>query len=174
MSWLTHLAWLTHAHLDPPARAIHPQLEVQTAGSGGEWEAGQRGHMRDRAAVQAAFLADPERARDAIRLAIKLHHRAAAGAATAPMQAAPMARSAAPNGGAAAGGSLAERLARMQVLVARGILTAEEAAGVRAAVLSAPEDPTARLAEAADLAAAGAIAAEELAAVKARWLAALA
>ncbi|PRW57538.1 flagellar associated [Chlorella sorokiniana] len=119
------------------------QLEVQTAGRGGEWEAGRNGRMQDRAA------------------------------------AAPMARAAAHanggSGGAAAnGGGLAERLARMEALVARGTLTAEEAAGVRAAVLPATEDPTARLAEAADLAAAGAIGARELAAVKARWLAALA
>ncbi len=157
------------------------QLEVQTAIRDGEWEAGQpRNARRDKAAVQAAFLADPERAREAIRLAIRLHHRRRT-ATTAPVQAAPMAQAAAANGdsggsaaggggSAAGGGGLAERLARMQALVARGTLTAEEAAGVRAA----PEDPTARLVEAADLAATGAIAAEELAEVKARWLAALA
>lgn len=154
------------------------QLEVQTAIRDGEWEAGQpRNARRDKAAVQAAFLADPERAREAIRLAIRLQHRRRA-ATTAPVQAVPMARAAANGSGgggsASAGGGLAERLARMQALVARGTLTAEEAAGVRAAVLAAREDPTARLVEAADLAATGAIASEELAEVKARWLAALA
>lgn len=147
-----------------PARA---QLDVEVAGAGGEWEAGERGRRRDRAAVQAVFLRDPARARDAIRLAVSLQHRRAA---TAPAQAAPMVRHA-PRAAPAA--SLADRLAALQALVQRGMLTEGEAAEARAAVLAAPANPVPRLADTADLAASGLISSEELAAVKARWLAAL-
>jgi hypothetical protein len=80
-----------------------------------------------------------------------------------------LAAPAVPQGMSRAAG-LGGRLQRLADLVARGSLTAEEAAAVRVPVLAAPTDPTLPLAEAAALAADGSITADEYAELKASML----
>jgi len=119
---------------------------VQTAGSGG-------------AEIAAACLASPTQVQLAIELAARLH-KAGGGA---PAQHGGMHR--------AGGGPLAQRLQRLEKLVARGVLSGAEAAEWRVAVLVCEDDPTPRLAGVADLADAGTITPAELASLKSKLLA---
>jgi hypothetical protein len=129
------------------------QVLVQTAGTGVGAE------------VAAAFLASPEQARLAIQLAARLHRGGGGGGGGggAPAQHDGMRR--------AGGGPLAQRLARLAKLAARGVLSEAEAGEWRLAVLVADDDPTPRLAAVADLADGGAITPAELGQLKAKLLA---
>jgi hypothetical protein len=73
--------------------------------------------------------------------------------------------------GPAGGGSLAGRLSRLEALVSQGVLSQEEAEGIKLTVLGAEVDPLGRLAEAAALAAAGRLTAAEMATLKKMLLA---
>lgn len=124
------------------------------------------------------FLAQPEVAREAIQLAVKLSREgrltqrqagaSGGGAGGAAQLKAPAAQS---MPAAAAGGStLRARLAALESLAARGVLSPEQSAAVRVGVMSADTDPTVRLLEAAALADEGLISAAELGALAERFV----
>lgn len=102
--------------------------------------------------ISATFLKSPEKVREAIRLAVKLHNQQGGG--QAGMLRAPVAAwgevSAAP--GATKGCGMAQRLQDLEGLVSRGVLSRTEADGLKVCVLAARDGLwLARLAEAADL-----------------------
>jgi hypothetical protein len=113
--------------------------------------------------VAAGFLLEPEKARQAIQLAAKLHR-----------QRMPYGTSAAPPaqlGGMQRGlgaAQLSQRLQALEQLVAQGALSREEAAALKVPVLAAEHDPTQRLAEAKDLQDRGLLSADEYASLKAK------
>lgn len=117
--------------------------------------------------MSALFLADPQKAREALQLAVRLS-RTQAAALTLPPAPAGMTRDRAGGGGAAAGaGSALEgRLRELDALVARGVLSEEEKRQVLVGVLVAQADPLPRLAEAWELMRAGKIAEGQFAALK--------
>eukprot|EP00775_Hariotina_reticulata_P012248 gene12248-12385_t len=122
------------------------QVNVQTAGTGGPVPE-----------IAAVFLASPERAREAIQLAVKLHKQQAGGAPV-------------PHGGGAGISSLMQRLQCLDQLVSRNVLSKEEAEVIKVPVLAAEADPTRRLVEAADLLDRSLLAPQEFAALKARLI----
>jgi hypothetical protein len=103
--------------------------------------------------------------REAIRLAVKLRH---SGETTAPVQHAGMQRA---GGRGQQGGELAGRLQRLQLAVAKGILSEGELLSARAGLLSNEHDVTPLLLEAAGLLDQGLITQQDFATMKARWLA---
>jgi hypothetical protein len=148
----------TYATARPTTRhtsARHPllpaQINIQTAGQGSQG-----------AEVQAAFLRDPEAAQRALRLAVKL---AQAGPSDAPAPAQGMSR------GSPSGQGLRQRLQRLDLLLAQQLLTGDEVARVRLAVLQAEEDLTLKLVGASELLRDGLISQLDFAQLKAGWLA---
>ncbi|PNW88343.1 hypothetical protein CHLRE_01g025350v5 [Chlamydomonas reinhardtii] len=95
--------------------------------------------------VEAAFCAEPEKVRDAIQLAARLHKAAM----SAPGAVAGMTR-AGGLGGGLGGGNIAARVSTMDTLVRRGALSPEEAARIRVSVLASETDPMPRLVDAAN------------------------
>eukprot|EP00882_Tetradesmus_deserticola_P017405 GHRQ01018645.1.p3 GENE.GHRQ01018645.1~~GHRQ01018645.1.p3 ORF type:complete len:128 (+),score=49.20 GHRQ01018645.1:989-1372(+) len=113
--------------------------------------------------VSASFLQEPDKARQAIQLAAKLHRqRMPHGASAAP----PAQQDGMHRGGQGAT-QLSHRLQAMEQLVMKGALTREEAAALKVPVLAAVEDPTRRLAEAKDLQDRGLLSLDEYASLKA-------
>ncbi|KAG2449105.1 hypothetical protein HYH02_005853 [Chlamydomonas schloesseri] len=98
--------------------------------------------------VEAAFCAEPEKVRDAIQLAARLHKAAmsAPGAVAGMTRAGGLGGAAGPGGG----GTIAARVAAMEGLVRRGALSPDEVARIRVPVLAAEADPLPRLVDAAN------------------------
>lgn len=139
-----------------PLSCAIPQVSVETAGGTGPLPE-----------ITATFLKHPEQAREALRLAVKLHQ---ARAVEAPAQAPGMQRGGGRTPGSS-GGVLAGRLQRLEAAVAAGALAREEAAAGRAGILAAELDITPLLLEAAALQEQGLITPTEFRAMKAKWLA---
>lgn len=125
--------------------------------------------------LAAAFLAEPEQVREAVRLAVQLYRQRAFGS---PGQMPGMARCPPAGGvGTSAPSPLVDtmlaRLTALEALVARGALSAAEADELKVSVLSLPTNPCGRLAEAAELRDRGTLTGAEFAAIKANLVAAL-
>jgi len=110
--------------------------------------------------VSVEYLDNPDLAAEALRHALRLFRR---GAESAPGE----------QGMSRGGGgvrAMAAQLERLNQLASRGVISAAEVASVRAAVIAAPTDLTAKLADAEQLCQQGLISQAELAQVKDRLL----
>ncbi|KAG2444618.1 hypothetical protein HXX76_001362 [Chlamydomonas incerta] len=117
--------------------------------------------------VEAAFCAEPEKVRDAIQLAARLHKAAM----SAPGAVAGMTRAGALGGGLGGGSSIAARVSAMEGLARRGALSPEEVTRIRVPVLAAESDPLPRLVDAANAMDQAIITPNEFALIKAKIIA---